>query len=406
MKQTIYTTKCYEAFVTHKPSHTIVVSFAERKEPKPANFSGETMLEKTGYSYCCVRSLENDWYVQKEFGECLKRISEETSKYQRVVLYGFSMGSYGALRSAKALRASRVVAMAPIANIHPNCDKRWIPDYGHLIGGKDEAFLGPDIQDGTEVFLVYDKKGPDVRQVKTLSAYQNIRVLNVERAGHMVFQMLNSAGILGTVARALMQPSVDVSNIQSLINQSKKNSAYYISGLSKALDRHKKLRLRLLNHAVAKFPNDETLKLDLAGATAEAGNVLGAAEMIRAVVRQTGRPMSVAVVRALVQYAEAGGCDSDVADLVAVYETPLGRSREIQLLYSRYLRHVKRYDDAFRAHEFFMKGGPFSSQGYFERGLIFENLGLPYMAKECYRNAIAEDASFSRAKNRLNYLEK
>lgn len=116
--------------------------------------------------------------------------------------------------------------------------------------------------------------------------------------------------------------------------------------------------------------------------------------------------MGVPVTRALVRYAEAGGSDSDVADLVAVYETPRGRSREVQLLYSRYLRHVKRYDDAFRAHDFFMKGGPFSSQGYFERGLIFEELRLPYMAKECYRNAIAEDASFSRAKIRLNQLEK
>lgn len=406
MKQTIYTTDNYEAFVVHKPSDTIVVSFAERKEPKPANFSGQPMLEKTGYSYCCVRSFENDWYIQKEFSKCLQRISEETSKYKRVILYGFSMGSYGALRSARELRASRVIVMAPIANIHPNWDKRWIPDYGHLIDGRNEASLDPEIRDGTEIFVVYDKKGPDVRHAKKLSAEQHTHVLNVDRAGHMIFQMLNGSGILGSVARSLMQPNVNLSSIQTLINKSKKNNAYYISELSRALDRHKKLRFILLKYAVIKFPNDDTLKLDLAGATAEAGNVIAAANMIRSIVRRTRSPMGVPVTRALVRYAEAGGSDSDVADLVAVYETPRGRSREVQLLYSRYLRHVKRYDDAFRAHDFFMKGGPFSSQGYFERGLIFEELRLPYMAKECYRNAIAEDASFSRAKIRLNQLEK
>ena len=254
MKQTIYTTDNYEAFVVHKPSDTIVVSFAERKEPKPANFSGQPMLEKTGYSYCCVRSFENDWYIQKEFSKCLQRISEETSKYKRVILYGFSMGSYGALRSARELRASRVIVMAPIANIHPNWDKRWIPDYGHLIDGRNEASLDPEIRDGTEIFVVYDKKGPDVRHAKKLSAEQHTHVLNVDRAGHMIFQMLNGSGILGSVARSLMQPNVNLSSIQTLINKSKKNNAYYISELSRALDRHKKLRFILLKYAVIKFP--------------------------------------------------------------------------------------------------------------------------------------------------------
>lgn len=405
MKETIYCTSRYEAYVNHVESNTIVVSFSERKEPKPANFSGEAMLYKAGFSYCCIRSLENDWYIHNEFESCLQAIKAETDKYNNVILYGFSMGSYGALRSAKYLCANRVIVMAPISNIHPECDKRWISDYSHLLNGRSEEALKPDFLPETDIFIVFDRNGPDVRHVEYISTHKKLRTINVERAGHMVFQMLNSSGILGKVARGLMQKNVDVDSIQNLINKSKKHSPKYISELSKALDKHKKLRFKLLNYAVSKFPEDNTLKLDLAGSTAEFGDVLGAANIIRSVVLRTGSAMSVPVIRALVRYAESGGGDFEVSDLVSVYESSQGRSREVQLLYSRYLRHVKRYDDAFRAHEFFMKGGPFSSQGFFERGLIFEELKLPYMAKKCYYKALEEDKTFSRAKVRIKKLE-
>ncbi|WP_018000979.1 hypothetical protein [Paracoccus sp. N5] len=48
------------------------------------------------------------------------------------------------------------------------------------------------------------------------------------------------------------------------------------------------------------------------------------------------------------------------------------RPREAQLRYTRFLRHSRRPDQAFRAHDAFMQGWPFSAQGFFERGLIFE----------------------------------
>ena len=46
MKKTIFSSPTHEAFVVHRPSDTVVVSFAERKEPAPAGFAGEAMLER------------------------------------------------------------------------------------------------------------------------------------------------------------------------------------------------------------------------------------------------------------------------------------------------------------------------------------------------------------------------
>ena len=46
MKKTIFSSPSHEAFVVHRAAETVVVSFAERKEPVPANFSGEAMLAR------------------------------------------------------------------------------------------------------------------------------------------------------------------------------------------------------------------------------------------------------------------------------------------------------------------------------------------------------------------------
>lgn len=397
----VYSSDTYDAFALHKKSDTIIVSFAEREEPAPAGFSGEVMLEETGFSYCCVRSLQNDWYVHADFQLCLRELKAQTESYARVILYGFSMGSYGALMSAQDLGANRVIAMAPIANIHPEIDKRWIADYTDLIAGRSIQSLRPTIPVGTEVICVYDNKGPDAKHVVSLAEAHSVILLNTPRAGHMVLQFLNGAGILGDVARALMQEDIAMTDLQRKIMQSRRSNANYISELSKALTRHKSLQYRLLQYAIRRMPDDIALKLDFAGVTAERGQLEEAASIIRTAVTTSGKPLSVPVIRALVKYAENGGRDADVADLIAPYNSSRARSREIQLLYSRYLRHVGRFDDAFRAHDMFMKGGPFSSQGFFERGLIFETLGLHYMANISYCSALKEDQTFHRARARL-----
>ena len=406
MKKTIFSSPSHEAFVVHRAAETVVVSFAERKEPVPANFSGEAMLAKTEHAYCCIRSLVNDWYVGPGYDACLEAVREELQTYQRVILYGFSMGSYGALISAKALNADRVVVMAPIANIHPQKDRRWIADYEEHIKEKAAADLSPKIPDNTEIICVYDPKGPDRGHVADLRALYPVQEIMTPRAGHMVFRFLNNGGILGSTTRALFETRVDIGQIQSQVIASKKNNSYYIGELARALTRHKFLKKILLRYAVRKFPKDLTIRLDYAGTLAEAGNTAQAAELIRTVVTENKNiALSVPVIRALVQYAENGGNREAVADLIVPYAAETPRAREAQLLYSRFLRHTKSFDDAFRAHEAFMKGGPFSAQGFFERGLIFEEVNLPYMAETSYRQALAEDQSFLRAAQRLRLLE-
>ncbi len=402
MKTTLFASPTHEAFVCHRKANTVVVSFAERKEPPPAGFSGEAMLAKSPHAFCCIRSLTNDWYVGGDFAACLDAVADAIRPYAHVILYGFSMGSYGALISAAALDADRLVLMAPVANIHPDKDRRWIADYQGLIGGRSAADLASRIPAKTRVICVYDPKGPDRGHVADLKVACPVQVILTPRAGHMVFRFLNNGGILGSVTRMLFEPQVDIAGVQALVRSSMRQNSYYIAELARAMSRHKLLRRLVLRYGLYRFPGDLPLRLDYAGAIAEAGRFDRAAAMIRAVVAEKPTAaVSVAVIRALAQYAEQGGSPNAVADLIAPYASDRPRSREIQLLYARFLRHTRQFDQAIRAHESFMKGGPFSAQGFFERGLIFEELGQPVQAEANYRAALAEAPDFRRAAQQL-----
>jgi len=220
----------------------------------------------------------------------------------------------------------------------------------------------------------------------------------------MVLRFLNNGGILGSTAKALFDPVVDIARLQARLTASKKHNSCYISELAHTLSRHRLLKKLLLQYALRRFPEDATARLDYAGALAEEGQHAEAAELIRAAVaRNPGAAARVPVIRALAQYAEAGGSPDAVADLIARHATA-APARGAAALY-RFLRHSRRVDEAFRAHDTFMQGGPFSAQGFFERGLIFEALDLPYMAETSYRRALAEDKGFHRAKRRLHLIE-
>lgn len=407
MMQTIFASPTHEAVFHPRDADTVVVSFAERKEPPPAGFSGQAMLARTDHAFCCIRSLTNDWYVGADFAACLEAVADAIRPYPKVILYGFSMGSYGALIAAQALDADRLVLMAPVANIHPDKDRRWIADYEALIGGRTVADLAPRIPAKARVICIYDPKGPDRHHVAELKRLCPVQDILTPRAGHMVFQFLNNGGILGTVTRSLFLPDVDAAKAQALILSSKRNNSYYIGELARSLSRHPILRRMLLRYGVRRFPADLAMRLDYAGAIAQGGQPAEAAGMIRAAVADNPKAaISVPVIRALVDYARhGGGCDA-VADLIAPYASDRPRSREAQLLYSRFLRHAGRFGQAFQAHESFMKGGPFSAQGFLERGLIFEELDLPFQAEDSYRAALAEAPDFRRAAQHLAKLER
>nr|WP_245216524.1 alpha/beta hydrolase [Sagittula salina] len=99
----------------------LFVSFRQRVGT-PGNFDEARPVMGfvgNGWAHLHLQSRWNDWFVNPETEALEARLAEFTARYEQVVAMGFSMGGYGALRLARALRLTRLMAISPQFSIDP-----------------------------------------------------------------------------------------------------------------------------------------------------------------------------------------------------------------------------------------------------------------------------------------------
>lgn len=83
---------------------------------------------RRGYAHLHLQARNNDWFINAETEALETRLAQFVQRYDEVIAMGFSMGGYGALRFAKVLRITRVMAISPQVSIDPTVvpfDKRY-----------------------------------------------------------------------------------------------------------------------------------------------------------------------------------------------------------------------------------------------------------------------------------------
>ena len=391
-------------------SDTLVLTFAERKEPKPADFFGLGFCDKERLSWIAVRSLENDWYLGSEMEQVFDAIRAGLARigYGRLVMFGYSMGSFGVIRSANLFSPDRIILGGPVAQLDPAVERRWLSDYRHLLPSYETATAAIlPWKAAFDTVVIFDPNSEDALHVSALEPIARVQKLEIPGAGHMVLTYLRSAGVLGTVMRMLLQPRIDLLAITALIHKARKGNRTYLLALAEQLARRPLLQQKVLDHAARVLPEDWEVLLARAAGMAGRGDVEAAAEIIRKVVNSYGpRCFGVALGKAAYAFAIAGGKPEQISGVVDLFSGPRPRSREVQLWHARFLRATGEYDAAFAAHEMFMTGDPFEAHAHVERGLILETFGLWRGARDCFRRAHQLAPRFQPAEQHLRRAER
>ncbi|SEM76292.1 hypothetical protein SAMN04488103_10211 [Gemmobacter aquatilis] len=408
--QLAYKGPAYEGAFIDRGGNTLVVTFSERRMPDSPAFFAEAFLEKRGYSALHIRALNNGWYLEDEAATCITACLAQvpSGRFRRTVLYGASMGSFGLLRHAHRFAARDILIAAPVCNIAPKFDNRWLPDYKALIAGPEDPRLRfRSTLAGVRVRVLYDPYGDDAKQLRFLERSVTVDRIAVPFAGHNVLAFLKRAGVLGTAIGALLAEEDGVAQTQALIRQARKQNPLYYTGLSDRLRRRPTLARRVLSQGVRVLPADPTLALRMAGIEAQTGQPAAAASRISAVLSQHDpRRISAELCRALVPYLEAGGELAPMQSAIARLDATLRpRNRPEQLWYARLLRASGRLDDACRAHEPLLQGGAFDAHVHYERAMIFLTLGLPYLARSSLHQALVAVPGYGRAREALQNLD-
>lgn len=405
-----YKSAHHEAIWCNFGSEKLVVTFAPRKEPTPAEFFGQDFLEKERISYVVIRTMDNTWYLNDDMDELLAavraRIDESGAK--QVTLFGPSMGSFGCIRATNALRPNKIIICAPVVTLDPAIERRWMSDYDHMLPAyllRAHEML--PLVDGVEVFAIYDPDDKDAEHVDILSKTNPLTRIEIRGAGHMVLQYLRDSGTLGKVIRLLLGQSVNLKDVSALLTRSRKQNKSHLLNLSQKLDKRGKLQAIVLSYALRRFPDDIDVLLAKAGLLARAMQFQEASEIIERVATRHGRrSLGVSLGRALAVFVQKGGDPARVEQAAGLFASPQPRARGAQIWYSRFLRHCKRWDEAYLSHEQFMGGDAFEAHAHIERGLILESRQLLYAARLEFEVAARLAPDFAQAKHQLARITK
>ncbi|ONG54420.1 hypothetical protein BKE38_10245 [Pseudoroseomonas deserti] len=147
------------------------------------------------------------WYPQGDMAALLPKLRPILAAHDRVVLYGFSMGAYAALKYSGALGADVVLAFAPQASVEPG-----------LVGGFDArrpaCFYQPRLHDGMAVtasdigglaLAFHDPALPDdAGHAALLAATGRVAAVATPFTGHEPVRFAKSTGLVERLLQAAL----------------------------------------------------------------------------------------------------------------------------------------------------------------------------------------------------------
>jgi hypothetical protein len=217
-----------------------------------------THFARAGIAQLSIKTQVNDWFINPDTVALEQALTTLPPFYTRVQMLGFSMGAYGALRFAKALHASTVVAVSPQWSIHPDhapFEQRYSTEGRSLDPGL--ADLGPRAVPGLRGLILIDPFVPaDLLHARRIqAAFPALQMLRLSFGGHPAFGVIREAGASWAVYHAASARRPDPAAILAAHRAGRRRSAaYWLRLAEQAGPRHPRLALRAADHARALGP--------------------------------------------------------------------------------------------------------------------------------------------------------
>jgi hypothetical protein len=216
--------------VIFKPGHSdwLLITFGDAASlADGARFFADRVAEKLGLTCLGFMALEKNWYPATSIAAAVPDISYTLRAFDRRLLYGSSMGAYGAIKFSRTLGATDVVAYSPQWSIDPaECGGRGISGYDgqfrpHMAG---MAISPADIAGTINIF--YDPWDPtDAWHYRRIAATAPaVRGVRVPHAGHHVLEGLKGTALTGAIWRGCMDN--DLAGVHRLIQPARHQNSF------------------------------------------------------------------------------------------------------------------------------------------------------------------------------------
>lgn len=178
--------------------------------------------------------------------------------FSRLIMYGASMGGYGAAYYAADFGAAFGILIAPQFEIRPDLpphETRWASE-AKLISFPQKDMRAALAQP-TPFYVIYDPSSHDVAHVDLFSKLTSVTRINVPFGGHTPGIMLAQIGMLKDMVFDLVNGTFDVASFERSLRQKRRGSAVFWGALADQLGKKwPKLGMHAVGEATRLAPKD------------------------------------------------------------------------------------------------------------------------------------------------------
>lgn len=250
-----------EVYLRQVPGGGVLcITFDQMGPPhRPPGAPAHAPIANYGAAQAHVVTKKNDWYQNADLMDVFAVLAPVTEAYDRVVLYGGSMGGYGAMVASGYLKAERVVAVVPQFSVDPGkipFDPRWDQLTSDLQFIHDDMirYLAPSMR---RIMLYDPRLDLDVRHIALYQELAPIELIKAPFAGHYPLQVAHEGGVLSDYVSELLFGEPDRARLNQLRRRSRRKSTRYLCQLAITLGERRNFRgaFRALTLAYATGPN-------------------------------------------------------------------------------------------------------------------------------------------------------
>lgn len=228
-------------------------------------FEGESFFAKRGIPAVFFLARRNDWWQSPEIWDAIKTLQDFNlwDKYHHITTYGLSMGGYGALVFSKAVKANRVIAIAPQFSINTDVvpfETRWAEDRERI------RFLYDDMADGLirdgEVIVFYDRFFDfDKRHVDMIAELRPVEKFLVNFSTHTVARALNDMGIFSQIMERLFNRQLSKKEFRDMVRLYRNRSPLLLHNMAHTVKRQGRTEIASTLYMRAVDVMEERVKL-------------------------------------------------------------------------------------------------------------------------------------------------
>lgn len=215
--EVIFSSDRVRAYVQDAGAKRLVAMFDNFRPSRDGFPEPKTVLFFRSHNYASlhIQTARNDWFLSPDLSDLRAALEQATARYRHRAAMGFSMGGYGALLLARALKLRQALLVSPQISVIPGAvpwDSRFHEQGAVLDPKLDDVATSP--WEGLRGVTLFDPMNKvDRRHARAIAArFPNMQPVAIPFGGHPASAPLVEAGLFrkiqSAVAGGLISPAL------------------------------------------------------------------------------------------------------------------------------------------------------------------------------------------------------